>query len=387
MANGKKNLPIPAPPLGTTIQKNRVNTGCTHNDVMLACHELIVDPEFHELMPPLTAEEHRLLEDSIIANGCETPLFVWKGIVVDGHNRYDICKEHGIPFMVVEKEFANRSSVLMWIIQNQLGRRNLTAFQKCELALRFEPLLRAAAKERQRRKPANMVAAMQNASEEQCYGKTRDQLAKLAGVSHHTLTSVKKIAEAADDATIQKLRSGDMSIHKAMCDLNLREYSTKGKICIRCGTEKPISEFPATGGNDKAPAICKPCIAEIRANAMARISNPRKPAVTLPSCEIQLNKSNCKAAFGDDETRIVVEPTVSTIADLPVAKILYDCIAIIESGVGLCQTEPVPLNETHECVEALSALFDKASDDLALLRTFVLGSNADEKTMNGGLLV
>jgi hypothetical protein len=50
--------------------------------------------------------------------------------IVDGHNRYDICQEHGIPFAIMEKEFENRDEALMWMISTQLGRRNLTTYQK-----------------------------------------------------------------------------------------------------------------------------------------------------------------------------------------------------------------------------------------------------------------
>ena len=69
---------------------------------------LTIDPEFRDIIPPLMDEERRMLEDSIVANGCETPLTVWNNTIVDGHNRYDICQEHGIPFAIMEKEFDNR---------------------------------------------------------------------------------------------------------------------------------------------------------------------------------------------------------------------------------------------------------------------------------------
>ena len=78
---------------------------------------LTIDPEFRDLIPPLTEEERKLLEDSIVVNGCESPLFIWNGVIVDGHNRYDICRKHGIPFAVVEKDFTSRDAALMWIIQ------------------------------------------------------------------------------------------------------------------------------------------------------------------------------------------------------------------------------------------------------------------------------
>ena len=109
--------------------------------LMKELRELTIDPEFRDLIPPLAEEERRILEESIVANGCESPLTIWNDTIVDGHNRYDICRKHSIPFAVLEKDFADRDAALLWMIQTQLGRRNLTAYQKSELALRFEPLM------------------------------------------------------------------------------------------------------------------------------------------------------------------------------------------------------------------------------------------------------
>lgn len=59
------------------------------------------------------------------------PLIVWNGTIVDGHNRYKIVQEHPeIIFTVHEKDFDNRYEALVWICNNQLGRRNLTPVQK-----------------------------------------------------------------------------------------------------------------------------------------------------------------------------------------------------------------------------------------------------------------
>ena len=140
-----------------------------------------IDPEFRDIIPPLMDEERRMLEDSIVANGCETPLTVWNNTIVDGHNRYDICQEHGIPFAIMEKEFENRDEALMWMISTQLGRRNLTTYQKGVLALKFEPLLREQAKERQATSTGgNNPRLVQNSSQAGEGEKTRQKLAEAA---------------------------------------------------------------------------------------------------------------------------------------------------------------------------------------------------------------
>lgn len=94
--------------------------------------ELRIDPEFESKIPPLTDDEYRQLEENILSEEIVlTPLIVWKGTIVDGHNRYKIVQKNpDIPFTVHEKEFENRYEALAWICRNQLGRRNLTPIQK-----------------------------------------------------------------------------------------------------------------------------------------------------------------------------------------------------------------------------------------------------------------
>ena len=99
---------------------------------------MIIDKEFADLIPPLTEEEYRGLEASIIAEGCRDALIVWKDILVDGHNRFKICTEHGIAFQVLQKEFSDRDAVKLWMLGNQLGRRNLNDFQRIEMVRKCE---------------------------------------------------------------------------------------------------------------------------------------------------------------------------------------------------------------------------------------------------------
>jgi len=90
-------------------------------------YNLEIDEEFKKLIPPLSAEELSLLEENIIRDGCREPLCVWNNIIVDGHNRYNICIKNNIPFNVQTIEFNNREEIITWICVNQLGRRNISA--------------------------------------------------------------------------------------------------------------------------------------------------------------------------------------------------------------------------------------------------------------------
>lgn len=87
---------------------------------------LIIDETFRELIRPLHAKEYRQLEENILADGCRDPIVTWNGIIIDGHNRYEICKRYNLPFTTVEMEFDSRESVIVWICLNQLGRRNIS---------------------------------------------------------------------------------------------------------------------------------------------------------------------------------------------------------------------------------------------------------------------
>lgn len=87
---------------------------------------MIIDKEIKNLIQPLTQDERQLLEESILTEGCRDALIVWNDILLDGHNRYEICQAYNIPFQTVNHDFDSREAAINWIINNQLGRRNLT---------------------------------------------------------------------------------------------------------------------------------------------------------------------------------------------------------------------------------------------------------------------
>ena len=93
---------------------------------------LIIDPEFRDKIPPLTEDEFSLLEENILSDGAVfSPLIVWDGTILDGHNRYEIIQKHPeLTYAVHKVSFANRYEAISWICKHQLGRRNLTPQQK-----------------------------------------------------------------------------------------------------------------------------------------------------------------------------------------------------------------------------------------------------------------
>ncbi len=107
-------------------------------------NQLTIIPELESLIPPLLDDEFKQLETNLIREGCREPLLVWETaahtvrntddttslfVLIDGHNRYQICTSHGIPYRILMKEFASIEEVRAFMIDNQLGRRNLTPEQ------------------------------------------------------------------------------------------------------------------------------------------------------------------------------------------------------------------------------------------------------------------
>lgn len=87
---------------------------------------LKIDTQFRNLIPPLTEEERKQLENDLIAEGCRDPICIWNGIILDGHNRYEICMQRGISFAVKVIQCQNRNAAISWICANQLSNRNMT---------------------------------------------------------------------------------------------------------------------------------------------------------------------------------------------------------------------------------------------------------------------
>lgn len=82
---------------------------------------LKIDDEFAALIPSLNPDEYRRLEHSIIDEGCRDVIIVWDDIIVDGHNRYKVCKAHDIDFRTTQKSFTSREDAMLWMLQNSVS--------------------------------------------------------------------------------------------------------------------------------------------------------------------------------------------------------------------------------------------------------------------------
>jgi len=192
--------------------------------------EVTVDPEFEKLIPALRTEELTALEESVLRDGCTDPLIIWKehGILLDGHNRKIICDKYNIPYPTKELAFESRKDAKQWIINRQFGRRNLTPFQRSELAMLLMPELAAEARERMFAGKTNPVDSESTGYRE---NRTRDILAKKVRVSPHTIDKAAFIKQHADDETLDRLRRGDVAIkseyHRLKKEVNQMERAER----------------------------------------------------------------------------------------------------------------------------------------------------------------
>lgn len=190
--------------------------GLSAADLPFAHVQPTIDDEFRRLIPPLDPNEHRELEANLLADGrARDPLVTWNGVLLDGHNRYDICQRHNLPFTVTSVELPDRDAAKMWIIRNQLGRRNLPPFARVELALALEPLIAADAKKR-------MLAG--HPVPKSAQGRTRTTVAEIAGVGGSAVAEAKLILAEGSDAEKDALRSGEVAIHSVYSDIKGRKH-------------------------------------------------------------------------------------------------------------------------------------------------------------------
>lgn len=211
---------------------------------------IVIDSEFESLIPPLTNDEYKLLEESILTEGFHTwePIITWNGTIIDGHNRYHICDEYGIKFTTREMQFESREAAKIWIMKNQLRRRNLSKYDRSVLALKLEPMIAEEAKKRMSAGGGDKKSGVQKSSPPiEDTGKTRDKLAEIAGVSHDTLRKVKVIeteVEKGNETAIEAreaVKNKKKSINKAYQEVRPKgDKSDERMLCTVCG--KPIDD-------------------------------------------------------------------------------------------------------------------------------------------------
>lgn len=188
-----------------------------------ALDEIATDPALDDLIPPLSTEEFVALRDSIATEGVRDPLVAWRRdqerVLLDGHNRLAIARELGIGRLpVVERAFSSVEDARLWMVQNQLGRRNLNAWQRAALVYRMRDEVAAAARERRlsglRRGAEPSVG--RNSGQR---GRTDEILAQYAGMHRDTFRRASRLMEEASPDILARLDSGELSVNAASIEM------------------------------------------------------------------------------------------------------------------------------------------------------------------------
>lgn len=184
--------------------------------------DIVVKEELKAYIDPLTPEEYEALERSILAEGCRDALVLWGDVLVDGHNRYGICRKHGLPFNTVQNtRFQSMEDVHLWMIDQHLGRRSISDFQRGVLALRKREIV---AQRRAREAPPapqaepaapEAAAAPAHVAESAEPLDTREALARIARLSSSQVQQIEKIHKQAAPELVAAVKAGTISINAA----------------------------------------------------------------------------------------------------------------------------------------------------------------------------
>lgn len=198
--------------------------------------KLNIDPELRDLLPPLTSDEYKQLEKNIVENGYDRnfPIMEWHGFIVDGHNRYNICEKHNIEFISGTLAYETKEEVMEWMLDIQLGRRNLSPIQRIAVTEKYRPIYEKQAKE-------NLINAGKN------YGigkeekplvnlpnpidtvNTSEKLASIAGVSEKTYRMGAKVLNSDNEDVKKRVISGETSISAGYKELNQKKQENENK--------------------------------------------------------------------------------------------------------------------------------------------------------------
>jgi len=192
---------------------------------------IIVNEELKAYIDPLTPDEFAALERSILTEGCRDALVLWGDVLIDGHNRYAICQAHDLPFQTIQNTlFKSMEDVHLWMIDQHLGRRSVSDFQRGVLALRKREIFAA-----RRARPQPEVGgdaatdAANSAAETPPWDdgaaasevvttaplNSREDIAKAARLSSSQVVMIEKIQKQAAPELVAALKSGAISLNAA----------------------------------------------------------------------------------------------------------------------------------------------------------------------------
>jgi FtsZ-binding cell division protein ZapB len=211
--------------------------------------QIKINDVLRSYIDPLTEAEYAALERSILVEGCRDALVLWGDVLVDGHNRYQICQQHGVPFKVTENtSFKSLDDVKLWMIDNHLGRRSVSDFQRGVLALRKKEIMAAraaelaalaAAEDAAIAPPETDDAPAKAAKPAAMPLASREDIARAARLSSNTISQIEKIQKTATPELVEAVRSGTISINAAATVASLPEAA---QVAAVAGGKKQLQQ-------------------------------------------------------------------------------------------------------------------------------------------------
>ena len=210
---------------------------------------ITVNEELLAYIDPLTPEEHGALERSLLTEGCRDALVLWGDVLVDGHNRYGICSKHGIPFNTVQNSgFKSIDDVHLWMIDQHLGRRSVSDFQRGVLALRKKDILASRVQPASGEPPVSGPLTPEPMI-------TRDAVAKAARISSNTISQIQKIQKSATPELVAAVKSGTISINAAATVASL---PVEEQVAAVAGGKKELQQAARQVRETKGVARAEP---------------------------------------------------------------------------------------------------------------------------------
>jgi len=198
---------------------------------------ITINDELRSFVDPLSPIEQAALERSLLAEGCRDALVLWRDTLIDGHNRYELCQKHGIPFRTVHNNtFESIEDVMLWMIDNHLARRSVSDFQRGVLALKKKEIVSARVAERPADEAADSDAAPDATSPP---WNTREDVARAARVSSNTISQIERIQKAATPELREAVRTGTISINAAA---NVAQLPESAQLAAVAGGRKELQQ-------------------------------------------------------------------------------------------------------------------------------------------------
>jgi hypothetical protein len=222
-------------PFGTSVPPPHHDT--PQHDMQGPELNITINDELRSFVDPLSPIEQAALERSLLAEGCRDALVLWRDTLIDGHNRYELCQKHGIPFRTVHNNtFESIEDVMLWMIDNHLARRSVSDFQRGVLALKKKEIVSARVAERPADEAADADAAPDAGSPP---WNTREDVARAARVSSNTISQIERIQKAATPELREAVRTGTISINAAA---NVAQLPESAQLAAVAGGRKELQQ-------------------------------------------------------------------------------------------------------------------------------------------------